>query len=154
MSKSRGQANHSLYLAKILLEAWRQGCSDESLPQRVLCQAYLPAVRLHLLDAYGWFLLDVTGVTEAPEGPPHSCDALSGPPDGKAEPGEIREFRRLESDGWLAELQQGEVNVSSVATSPGNLAAVADFPDPDHVASWVDGLSACFERMADSLDEY
>ena len=115
MSTSRGRANHSLYLGKILLAAWRRETSNEVLPARVICQAYHPAVRLHLLDAYGWFLLDITGATELPQGPPHSCEELPDPPAGKAVPGEIREFRRLEREGWLAELLQETVDAPAPA---------------------------------------
>ena len=154
MSSSRGRANHSLYLAKILLSAWDREADSESLSERVLCQAYLPAVRLHLLDAYGWFLLDVVGVAELPQRPPHSCDDLPAPPTGKALPGEISEFRQLENEGWLADLVRGAVEVAATPSrSPGNLAVGADFPDIGQVEAWLDRMGTCFERMGDSLDE-
>jgi hypothetical protein len=154
MSSSRGRANHSLYLAKILLSAWGREAGRESLPERLLCQAYLPAIRLHLLDAYGWFLLDVVGAAELPQQPPHSCDELPPPPTGKAEPAEIREFRLLENEGWLADLIRGAGEVVAIpARSPGNLAVGADFPDIGQVEAWLDRLGTCFERMGDSLDE-
>ena len=154
MSSSRGRANHSLYLAKILLSAWGREVGGESLSGRVLCQAYLPAVRLHLLDAYGWFLLDIVGAAELPQRPPHSCDELPEPPTGKAEPAEVREFRQMESEGWLADLILGAVEVAATPSrSPGNLAVGADFPDIGQVETWLDRMEACFERMGDSLDE-
>jgi hypothetical protein len=120
----------------------------------VLSQAYLPAVRLHLLDAYGWFLLDISGASELPPEPPRSVTALADPPAGKAVPGELREFRQLEREGWLSELQQAPVeNPAPPRQSPGNLAVAADFIDVSQVQAWVDALAACFDRMGDSLDE-
>jgi hypothetical protein len=155
VSISRGRANHSLYLAKILLAAWRRELNEKTLPHRVLCQAYLPAARAHLLDAYGWFLLDIDGSTALPERPPRGCDALPEPAPGKAIPGEIMEFRQLETDGWLAELLRDPVDMfQAPVRSPGNLATVDEFPGPEQVQTWVEKMSACFERMGDSLDEY
>ena len=155
MSSSRGRANHSLYLAKILLAAWRRELDELSLPHRVLCQAYLPGVRSHLLEAYGWFLLDIVGSTELPLSPPQSCDALPELAPGKAMPGEIMEFRRLEAGGWLAELLQGPIDIyAAPARSQGNLVTAQEFPGPEQVQTWVEEMAACFERMGDSLDEF
>ncbi len=154
MSRGRARANHSLYLAKILLSAWRHESARESLPQRVLSQAFLPAVRLHLLDAYGWFLLDISGATDLPPEPPHSVTEMPAPPGGKAVPGEVREFQQLEQAGWLHDLQQALIESSgAVRPSPGNLATAADFPDPSQAQGWADALGSCFDRMGDSLDE-
>ena len=154
MSSCRGRANQSLYLAKILLSAWRRECSDEALPERVLCQAYLPAVRSHLLDAYGWFLLDITDSTQLPRQPPHSCDDLPELPPGKAIPGEINEFRQLEHSGWLADLLGAWVDAGAAqARSAGNLAADAEYQGPDQAQTWVDRLSEHFDRMGNNLEE-
>ena len=154
MSSGRARANHSHYLAKILLSAWRAEADKQSLPQRVLSQAFLPAIRLHLLDAYGWFLLDISGITDLPPEPPHSATALPDPPDGKAVPGEIREFLQLEQEGWLRDLQQALVDPPTVVrATPGNLATAADFSQPPQAQDWVDALGSSFERMGDSLDE-
>ncbi len=155
MSTGRARANHSLYLAKILLAAWRREWGEEVLPQRVLAQAYLPAARQHLLDAYGWFLLEISGASELPDNPPKNCSELPEPPDGKAEAGEIREFRQLEQAGWLAEILRGDDGgTASAVASAGNLAAAKDYLDPEHAQAWADALEACFQLMGDSLDEY
>ena len=154
MSSSRGRANQSLYLAKILLAAWRRECSDQALPQRVLCQAYLPAVRSHLLDAYGWFLLDITDSTQLPQHPPHSCDGLPELPPGKAIPGEITEFRQLEQAGWLAELLGARVDAGAAPVrSAGNLATDVEYPGPDQAQTWVNSFSEHFDRMGSNLEE-
>jgi hypothetical protein len=154
MSSCRGRANHSLYLAKILLAAWQRECDGQILPQRVLCQAYLPAVRSHLLDAYGWFLLAITGATQLPHSPPQRCDDLPELPPGKAIPGEILEFRQLETAGWLADLLEGWTDTGATPVrGPGNLVTAAEFPTPEQAQSWVDGLSEHFERMGNNLEE-
>src|SRR5690606_2772142 len=70
MSSPRGQANHGLYLARVLLAAWRRDLAAEDIPASVLAQAVGPAVRGHLLDAYGWFLLDLQKPAQLPATPP------------------------------------------------------------------------------------
>jgi hypothetical protein len=156
MSGARGQANHSLYLARILLAAWQRETEAGELPARLLCQAYLPAARGHLLDAYGWFLLELSGAAELPQHPPRGCAELPAPPPGKAMAGEILEFQQLEKEGWLADLLQPATPLSpGPARTPGNLAsAAAESPGPGEVQSWADQLSRLFDRMSDSLDEY
>ena len=105
MSTPRAQANQSLYLAKILLSAWEQALSAEDTPALTLEQAFLPAVRTHLMQSYGWFLLEVTGFDVPPDGqPPRAVAQLPEIAAGKAIPGEVREFERLEGGGWLAAL--------------------------------------------------
>ena len=43
MGSARGQANHALYLGKVLLAAWRRDLAAESVAAVTLIQAYLPA---------------------------------------------------------------------------------------------------------------
>ena len=61
MNAARANANQALYLAKILLGAWRRDSDAAEVADATLRQAYLPAVRTHLVQAYGWFLLEVRG---------------------------------------------------------------------------------------------
>lgn len=154
MSTLRGQANQSLYLAKILLQAWQRDLADEQVAARALCQAYLPAMRLHLQRAYGWFLLEISRPDQVPASPPGSTDELPGITEGKALPPEIRECGLLERSGWLAQLLddgQGEV---PAASSAGNLAAPAGEAGLEEASAWVEQLQSMFDRMGDSLDEY
>ena len=158
MSSARAQANHGLYLAKILLGSWQAAVAAEELPVRTINQAFVPAVRGHLLDAYGWFLLELSGADSAAGKPPHSCKELADVVAGKAIPGEIREFQQLETDGWLAHLlsaQQRPAASPGGSRTPGNLLvnAAEGLPDSDRMGEWLARLERLFERMSDSLDE-
>tara|TARA_R110002110_G_scaffold107320_2_gene268460 strand:- start:30463 stop:30927 length:465 start_codon:yes stop_codon:yes gene_type:complete len=153
MSSLRGQANHGLYLASLLLGAWRRDLAAEDIPASVLAQAYGPAVRGHLLDAYGWFLLDLQKPAQLPATPPHSVPALPPVAPGKAVPVEITEFARLEQRGWLAELVQ-EPGAEQPRRSAASLAApAANLPDPDHLQALAQRLDDAFARVGDFLDE-
>jgi len=155
MSSARAQANHKLYLAKILLAGWRQAVAAQDVPALTLAQAYLPAVRNHLLDAYGWFLLQVSGSEHWPARPPHCCAHLPEIAGGKAVSGEIREFEQLEASGWLAELLAEPSEPAGTARARGNLAAPPPtLADCAQVQQWVTRLEGVFDRMSDSLDEY
>lgn len=76
-------------MARLLLDAWSDQLSRNRLEKNVLEAAFAPAVRLHLLNAYGWFLLAVVRFTPLPQQPPHSTVELPGPSLGIAEPNEI-----------------------------------------------------------------
>lgn len=156
MSRARAQANHELYLARILLSSWRDALAAEVDPALALGQAFVPGIRAHLVKAYGWFLLEVSGVKALPVQPPGNCSELPEPEPGKAVPGEIQEFRRLESDGWLAAMLAAEGEIAAVeARNRANLASAApDLPGPDMAQAWLDQLHRLFARMGDSLDEY
>ena len=90
MSAPRARANHSLYLAKILLGTWRAELEKEDIPSRTLGEAFMPAARSHLVDAYGWFLLEVSQLDNAASTPPRSIAELPDIPEGRAEAGELR----------------------------------------------------------------
>ena len=156
MSSARGQANQQLYLARILLAAWRRDLEAAVLPDSVLRHAYLPGLREHLLGAYGWFLLEISGESDLSQTPPRSCADLTPLPAGKAEAGEIREFRQLEADGWLAGLVRPLAAAPvTAAHSRDNLAVSADaLPGLEQAANWTEKLDSLFARMGDSLDEY
>ena len=155
MSSARAQANHELYLANILLAGWRDAAAAQDVPALTLTQAYLPAVRAHLLDAYGWFLLQVSGAERGTGAPPHCCADLPEIAEGTAVSGEIREFEQLEASGWLAELLAEPVKPAQVSRLQGNLAVPsAAQADCEQAQQWVTRLGAVFDRMSDSLDEY
>ena len=156
MSSARGQANQKLYLARILLTAWRDALAAQQLPVQVLTEAFLPAIRQHLGDAYGWFLLEVSGSDAVGQPLPHNCGDLPAPAEGKVVAGEIREFQQLETTGWLATMLQTDDAVSLPATrSPGNLASAApNLIGPDDAEAWLENLAVLFGRMSESLDEY
>lgn len=138
-----------------MLESWELAKSGGRHDEAQLTAAFLPAVRAHLLNAYGWYLLAVSGREETPDiAPPTSVDELEQPPAGQITAPEIREFSALERVGWLAEL----------LAEPGNLLA-ADRPDRSLLGSdktvagypvvraWERSLQSAIQRMDDSLVE-
>lgn len=153
MSSARGHANHALYLARILLAAWRRDIEAESVAAVTLTAAYLPAVRAHLASAYGWFLLEITRPGALPDNPPRGVYELPEIGAGKALPGEIREFQKLEERGWIGDMLAAD-GPAAVASSASNLAVAAPLSGPEQASLWADQLQAMFDRMGDSLDEY
>jgi len=85
--------------------------------------AFAPAVRLHLLDAYGWQLLACNRVTGLPLNPPHCVAAMPLLADGIEVAPEVKEFRLLEAGGWLAELQK-EIAPGLAPIAPAHVLAV------------------------------
>lgn len=155
MSTSRGLANQTLYLARIQLAAWQRALDEQVIPVRTLAQAFAPAVRSHLLDAYGWFLLTIIGVPDIPSRPPSCCAELPPVPVGKSLPGEIHELVQVERGGWIGEMQAELPPPAVGAVSPGNLLACGpELPDLATMTAWANALEALFDRMGDSLDEY
>ena len=160
MSGARSHANHRLYLARVLLDCWRDALEREAVPAITLSQAFGEAVREHLVAAYGWFLLEITRPEPLPPHPPRGCVELPQVAAGKAVPGEIRELEQLEEGGWLAALLSGEEPVpearpGDARRSEGNLAVPADrAPGPGHLQQWADYLQGLFDRMGEFLDEY
>ena len=155
MSGARSHANHRLYLARVLLDCWRDALARETVPALILSQAFGEAVREHLLAAYGWFLLEITRPEPLPAHPPRGCAELPAVAEGKALPGEIRELAQLEEEGWLAALLSGEEPAPEAPRSAGNLAVPADHaPGPGHLQQWSDYLEGLFDRMGEFLDEY
>jgi len=154
MSSARAQANQKLYLAKIQLAAWQRALAAREVAAATLTQAFLPAVRQHLLGAYGWFLLAVSGQEQLPGEPPRCCAELPAIAAGMAVPGEIREFEQLETSGWLAALLAEPDEAVQQARTRDNLASAAPvLPAVEDAGQWIDQLEAVFQRMSDSLDE-
>lgn len=161
MSGARSHANHRLYLARVLLDCWRDALARETVPAVTLSQAFGEAVREHLVAAYGWFLLEITRPEPLPAHPPRGCAELPGVAAGKAVPGEIRELAQLEEEGgWLAALLAGEEPApqfrrGDARRGDGNLAVQADHaPGPGQLQQWADYLQGLFDRMGEFLDEY
>ncbi len=154
MAGYRAQANHALYLARILAAGWQRAVDERQIPLTSLAQAYEPAACNHLIAAYGWFLLEITQPEPAPELPPRGCDQLPPPPEGRVFPGEVLEFRQLEQHGWLRELLRERGGAVARARSQGNLASEAAALGPEDFMAWADRLETLFGRMSDSLDEY
>ena len=92
MSQAQSFANHCMYMASVVLESWRRAIAEEGKPLSVLTASFGPAVRLHLLDAYGWQLLACNRVTSMPTKPPHR--AVDVPPlaNGIAQSPEVTEM--------------------------------------------------------------
>ncbi len=157
-SSARARANHKLYLARILIGAWRESLDREDIPASTLDQAYFGAVRAHLVGAYGWFLLELSQLDQLPQRPPGCCAQLPPLPRGRAEPGEIREFRQLEGGGWLAELleERDEFARPARRSDPAarNLvSSTGGLPGPDAMLRWCDQLETLFQRMGEFTDE-
>ena len=159
MSSARARANHKLYLARIVLTAWQGALAAQNIPAKTLSQAYAGAVREHLAQAYGWFLLEIAQPSALPDRPPRTCADLPSVAEGKAIPGEIREFAQLESGGWIAEmLVEPDVwsgtGAGRGAAAPNLVIEASAVPGPDIYGRWADRLESLFDRMSDSLDEY
>ncbi|MEM9313547.1 MAG: hypothetical protein AAGA95_02885 [Pseudomonadota bacterium] len=159
MSRSRGAANRSLYRARILLECWDRERDEARFPQEQLTDAFLPAVRKHLQDAYGWFLRSLAGIEEASDAspPPGSTQELPEPEAGRARPPELAEFALLERDGWLAELllssPESGARTATAQWSPNVLGSDQQAPGFAVAEEWWRRLNATMQRMDDSVAE-
>jgi hypothetical protein len=153
MSSLRGQANHALYLGRLLLQAWEQARRAESVPANTLAQAFGPAVREHLLTAYGWFLLDLQKPAQLPPQPPHSVADLPPAAPGKAQPAEVAEFAQLETHGWLSRLLRHPATEPARRTEGSLAVSTSGLLEWDMLHVAADQLEAAFSRMGDLLDE-
>jgi hypothetical protein len=154
-ANSRARANRELYLAKIVIAAWRRELDRAAIPAGTLAQAFQGGARAHIVAAYGWFLLAVCQVGVSPQGPPRACHDLPAMPEGRVYPPEINEFRQLESSGWLRDLLHDSAEDEPSIRPRDNLAVdVGNLPAVDQVEDWLLRLEALIARMGDSLDEY
>jgi hypothetical protein len=153
LTRTRGAANQSLYLARIVLAAWDAERERQRFPEAQITAAFLPAVQRHLREAYGWFLLSVGGVDDAQAGPlPRSTEDLAAPEPGRERAPELREFALLEREGWLADLISGRVNRGPVPRE-GLLGSDRAAPGFAVAARWAEELAATMRRMDDFLAE-
>jgi hypothetical protein len=95
-----------MYMASIVLTAWDSAMKASTAAAPAIDAAFAPAVRLHLLDAYGWQLLACNRVTGLPLKPPHCVATMPLLAEGIEVAPEVKEFQLLEAGGWLAELQK------------------------------------------------
>jgi len=156
LSGARGRANHELYLAKIVLGAWRRELELQQIPASTLAQAFEEGAGEHLAAAYGWFLLAVIQAEGQQDRPPRGCQELPPLPAGKVFPPEINELRQLEANGWLGDMLR--IRAPEHPRPPqqlDNLAVASrDIPGIEQLTQWRQQLAALFDRVGDSLDEY
>ncbi|MEM1402406.1 MAG: hypothetical protein AAGG55_03670 [Pseudomonadota bacterium] len=157
MPRTRGAANQSLYRARIALEAWDQARDASRHADAQLTATFLPAVQLHLKQAYGWFILAVSGRETADWSElPGSTDQLAAPDAGKSVPPELREFALLESEGWLKDMLAPwkEPDARSPMSAPEQLlTSDRSLPGFALAKQWVQRLNTLMDRMDDSLAE-
>lgn len=153
MATARGFANHALYMARLQLHAWADQRDAGTAQLAAVDAAFAPAVRLHLLDAYGWFLLASLRLSKLPDQPPHSAQELPELPPGITEPGEVEECRELESGGWLRQLRAPLPPGLPLRASRQSLAIERGYPDINDYRNWADALADLAARMGESLDE-
>ncbi len=155
MSTARGLANQKLYHANILIRMLGAELAREELPAPRVLEAVGLAVRRHLLEAYGWFLLELADISELPAEPPLSIGALEQHY-GLAEPrrGELVELGQMEQGGWLAALQAEPARTRSTAGNA-NLLALAEQPWSEQgLRQWHDSLADLIDRLGHGLDEW
>ena len=163
MPRTRSAANASLYRARILLQSWEAAKEGNRHEERLLTEAFLPAVQAHLLAAYGWYLLAVSGIEESSlASPPLNTSELDPPEAGRALAPELREFSALEKTGWLAQvltapeelLGAGGADRPSVHRNNSTLLG-SDREAPGYavVGGWEKALRDVMTRMDDSLQE-
>lgn len=152
----RGLANRKLYHASILIRMLGPELGREDLPAHIVLEAVGLAVRQHLLEAYGWFLLELAGVDEPAGAPPAGVAALQRQYT-LDEPlrGELVELLQLEKQGWLAELlSHPQPGGGIAARDPDRLAVVEQSWSEDLLRNWHDRLSDLIDRLGHGLDEW
>jgi hypothetical protein len=160
VSLARGRCNQKLYYASIQLQGLHQALQASKSPETILLEAYGQAVQGHLLDAYGWFLLELAEVADLPRVPPSSLSELSGATE-LAQPlrGELVELQNLETDSrsWLARLlaaphhsvsETGRPSQALLASSQTRVWSALE------LEAWCRELTRMTDRMGDSLDEW
>ena len=158
MSGCRGRANRKLYHAAIVLHMAETELAREHYPAKIVLDAAAPAIRLHLLEAFGWFLLELADVQDLPAQPPASMAELAAQfPLKEPLRGELIEIRNLEHTGWLAALQAPPPDAGSTQTAPGgaNLLVLAEQAwSIEQLRQWYAALDALIERLGHGLDEW
>ena len=153
MSQAQSYANHCMYMASVVLESWHDAIAEKDKPLSVLTASFGPAVRLHLLDAYGWQLLACNRITSISTKPPHRAVDLPPPANGIAQSPEVAEMAMLELSGWLADLQR-EIPPGLTTYAPSGFIAVSstefDFDTARHCFAELESLMA---RVAGATDE-
>ena len=144
------------------MQSWEAAIVANRYDELLLAESFLPAVRTHLLSAYGWYLLAVSGVEESSLlSPPATTSALAPPEAGKALAPELREFSAMEQRGWLADLLSRPEEHFVAARDSSRIdprnhnTLVTDRSVPGHavVNGWQLELQSLMNRMDDSLQE-
>jgi len=153
VSQAQSFANHCMYMASVVLESWRDAIAEESKSLSVLTASFGPAVRLHLLDAYGWQLLACNRVISMPTKPPHR--AVDVPPlaNGIAQSPEVTEMALLERSGWLADIQREIPPGLTPQAASGFIAVSSNVFDFDTARHCFVELESLMARVADAIDE-
>ena len=126
MSSCRALVNHSLYCARVLLEAWQRDRVAEHVASKVLEDSYQPGLKYHLGRAYGYLLLEASGSSEAPQNAPERLEDLPSPAPGKSLPlavvamarGENRELSPLFAELTLPKSAGSAINLAVSTTTP------------------------------------
>ena len=153
MSQAQSFANHCMYMASVTLESWQTAIEQESKPLSVLNAAFGPAMRLHLLDAYGWQLLACNRVTSVPTKPPHRAIDVPSLANGVAQSPGVTEMAMLERSGWLADLQREIPPGLSPQATIGFIAVSSNSFDFDKARHCFVELESLMARVADAVDE-
>ena len=153
MNQAQSFANHCMYMASVVLESWQNAIENHGKPLSVLTASFGPAVRLHLLDAYGWQLLACNRVTAVPTKPPHR--AVDVPPlaNGIAQSPEVTEMAMLERSGWLSDLQREIPPGLTPQTASGFIAVSSNAFNFDTARHCFAELESLMARVADAIDE-
>ena len=157
MTAARALANQKLYYAAIHQRMLSAELAREDIPAAVLLEAVGQSVRQHLLDAYGWFLLELAEIEELPALPPHTvAELLQQWPQQEPLRGELVELMGLEqTPGWLAELHLPVAQSVPGTAAPADTLVVVDAQwSQPQLEGWYNSLVALIERMSDSLDEW
>lgn len=145
--------NHSLYCARVLLEAWQHDREAQHLGASVLQDAYQPALKHHLGRAYGYLLLEGGGQADAPKQAPASIAELPEPAQGKVLPLTVQAMAR-EEQGVLQPLYATlGSQVSGGVRNSMNLAAQSQGPDHRDWHSAYTFLQSSASAIRDVLDE-
>src|SRR5210317_534297 len=151
MSSCRALVNHSLYCARILLDAWERDRLAEHIASIVLEDSFQPGLRYHMGRAYGYLLLEASGASEAPSVPPACLADLPDPVAGKSLPlavvamarGETKELAPVFAEMVLPKSTSSTLSLAVSATTPNH-------------AEWVtcyQYLQARTSEIRDALDE-
>lgn len=153
MATARGFANHAIYMARILLDTWESTIrSEKEFSPDVVNAAFAPAVRLHLIDAYGWFLLDAIKAARLPDHPPHGVADLPKQQKGLPVAELIEDFARLERSGWLADLLS-PVPAGLPPERQGMIVG-GSLPGLREFTAWRDSLLSLFGDVSEIAQEY
>ena len=85
-----------MYMASVLIEHWSDAIDRQTQNASVTTAAFAPAVRLHLLDAYGWQMLACNRVAALPSRPPHHTSRMPVIAEGITVAPEVKELALLE----------------------------------------------------------